>query len=159
MWSPENKERNKKIMQMIKDHSIGEIAKEFGISTQRVHQIVNEHGGYPVGRLQHQRGNMLRAMRSGLIEKLGKSSDAELAREFQVTDTSVRIARTKRGIRKFLSNPVVDGKRRCHKCKRMVELKDLIKDKTISCGYQPKCKKCMREYAEEHRHAKSSLRP
>jgi len=91
------KERNQNIVLMLKNRSLkeGEAGKLFGVSQQRISQIVRDNGLDRSERV---------APKSGLIERselLGKVSDKEVSRRLRVSPGLVWSVRKQKGIKAF----------------------------------------------------------
>lgn len=140
-------DRNQQIMEMIKTHSEGEVAEAFGISRQRVDQIVRRMGGFPKGRPTHVGKSF--SILNVIIPKLGKEKDSIIANEFGLYQGTITNIRAKNKIKKFVKNPVIGNKAVCCDCRKLIPLKEMAKDSTRKHGVHPRCKKCLRAYARE----------
>lgn len=95
-----NEPRNQEIIDMLKTHSQSEVARAFGVSRQRVFQIVEMYELELSDETKYHTEIRRRIIESGL---LGKVSDEEIARRLGVSSKAVNKARRKTGIEKFVT--------------------------------------------------------
>lgn len=86
-------ERNEQIIAALNLHTASEVARMFGITRQRVDQIVKAMGGYPS---EHR--NYLSEIHRAIEPYLGKAPDSEVARLFKTTLAIVRHRRIMLGV-------------------------------------------------------------